>query len=151
MGREPSRAVGPQPPYAVRGAGVAVQIAQMMRDRAPAAVELLRRLFAGGQQHLVHKAEERFVTGAEPRDLGGPVVHLQVDVGVVIGVPRVFELFDPYALQVRGQRILSGGGDQQIFAEGEVERGESRVPGCRVVFQAIEPFVGGQSFHLGRA
>ena len=46
--------------------------------------------------------------------LGNPVVHLHVDVGVVVSVPRRVACVRPKSLEIRRQTARTGAGYQQI-------------------------------------
>ena len=49
--------------------------------------------------------------------VGGPVVHLEVDIDVVVGAPGWVDAVVPHALEVGGQgRVVPGGGDEQVAA-----------------------------------
>src|SRR5262249_32124067 len=61
------------------------------------------------------------------RDLGGPVVHLQVDVGVVVAVPRRGQGVVPQSLQVRRKISGARAADQQVSAHLEVQGDEARI------------------------
>ena len=80
---------------------------------------------------------------------GGPVVHLDIDVVVVIAMPRAVNVVEPNTLQVGGQRAGSGTCYEQVAAKLEIERleigivtvaaivGESLRGGFREVYTPI--------------
>ena len=80
---------------------------------------------------------------------GGPVVHLDIDVVVVIAMPRAVNVVEPNSLQVGGQRAGSGTCNEQVAAKLEIERleigivtvaaivGESLRGGFREVYTPI--------------
>lgn len=63
-------------------------------------------------------------------DLGGPVVHLGVDVDGVVAAPRRADQVVPEALEVGGLAAGAGAGDEQVAAVVEKERGKARVGGA---------------------
>ena len=65
-----------------------------MGHEAPAVVNVLCGFSAAGPK-VVGQIEERFVTFGQVADLGGPVVHLDIDIDVVIAVPRGFDVLIP--------------------------------------------------------
>ena len=89
------------------------------------------------------QGEERFVQLGEVGDLGRPVVHLHVDVGVPVAIPCGLDLVGPDALQIRGQAAGAGGRDEQVTAEAEVERGEGGIG--RACVEGAESIWGGAS------
>ena len=103
-------------------------------------VEAACRLLSAPRQAF-GEVEHRDVELGEVRDLGRPVVHLQVDVDVVVGVPRCLDVLVPESLQVRGQRAGSTAGDEQVAGVLEVEREQRRVLATRR--QLLESYVGG--------
>lgn len=60
-------------------------------------------------RHVDDIVEERLVRLAQVGGLGGPIVHLHVDVRVDVGVPRCLGHVVPDALQVGGQGHAAGG------------------------------------------
>ena len=56
-----------------------------------------------------------------------PVVHLQVDVEVIVAVPRGAHTVVPQPLQIRGQSARAAAGDQQIPAELKIERLQTEI------------------------
>ena len=74
---------------------------------------------------LLDEAQQRKVAIGEAGDLGGPVVHLQVDVAVEIAIPGSLGLLGPDPLQVGRQLgVGTGTGNQQMPAELEEESGQ---------------------------
>ena len=70
---------------------------------------------------------QRLMEFGEVADLGGPVVHLHVDVEMPVAVPRSLDFLGPDALQVGGQAAGPRGADEQVAAEVEVQRRQRRV------------------------
>ena len=85
------------------------------------AVVVLCRLITAGHQ-AVDIVDDRQMAFGEVRLLGKPVVHLQVDIGVVVRGPGRIEPLGPDALQVRRERALARARDQQIPPELIVQR-----------------------------
>jgi len=84
-----------------------------MRCREPAATQLARQIPAVPTQ-TVNEPKERIRELGQSRHLRRPVVHLHVDVDVVVGIPRCFELLIPQTLQVRRQRSRTRGGEHRV-------------------------------------
>ena len=88
----------------------------------------------------------------EVGDLGGPVVHFDVDVVGVVGIPRGIEFLAPEALEVGGDAGAGAearGGSEEVTAELEIGGEEIGVGfvggGCGVgVLEAGEALVGGE-------
>ena len=127
MLRQPGGAGRPQArARQVAGRREAPDVGDVMGDEAARAVVDARGLAARLAQRL-EEVEQRLVQLGEVGHLRRPVVHLQVDVEVIVGVPRRVHAVVPEALQVRGQIAGAAARDQQIAAELEVERVERRV------------------------
>ena len=142
MLREPRGAGRPQSgARQIAGRGEAPDVGDVMRDEAARAVVHARGLAAWLAQRI-EKVEQRLVQLGEVGHLRRPVVHLQVDVEVIVGVPRRAHAVVPQALQVGGQIARPAAGDQQVAAELEVQRVERRIG--RAALHALEPFVGRQ-------
>jgi hypothetical protein len=76
----------------------------------------------------------------EVGSLGGPVVHLVIDVGFVVALPRHIETVAPNALGVRGKWVVgAAGGDEQIAPVLIEQRGEG---GIRLFVIGLEALVG---------
>ncbi len=97
---------------------------------------------AGIVGEVVDEGEERFVTFGEICHLGGPVVHLGVDVDGVFAVPRSIGFVIPYALEIGGLSARLRGGYEQIAAILEQEGGQLRVS---LVGKLSDAFVGRHS------
>ena len=109
-----------------------------MEHRTAAMVVFLCDGLAAFQQIVVDVVKERLGTFGEIGSLGMPVVHLQIDVGMVVGVPRCMQIAAPYTLQVCRQRLAAAGGQQKISAELEVEIDKTYVgPACLDAFQTF--------------
>ena len=113
----------------------------MVGDEATAAVVQACRLRAGDAKP-VDEVEERLVTLRQVRDLGRPVVHLQVDVDRELAVPRGLVAVVPDPLQVGRQGAGTAGAEQQVAPELEVQFDEARVE--RPCLDAFEAHVRGQ-------
>ena len=81
-------------------------------------LEFLRRLrrLAPRWKLAVHQIKQRPRALGEIRRLGEPVIHLDVDVRVIIGMPRRIVAVVPKPLQVRGQSTRTRTGNQQVTA-----------------------------------
>ena len=104
---EPRSAERPESPKSVRGGSEAVDVRDVVNDRSFGFVVLARDFSPSGQQDLVHISEQRAAAFLNVSDLGVPVVHLQINVGMIIGIPRCFYAVRPYALKVRRERVLA--------------------------------------------
>ncbi len=113
----------------------------MVDDHAARAVILCRNPFPAGQEIVVHVAEERSDRFGKSRFLRRPVVHLEIDVRVVVGVPRCVQSLGPHTLQIGRQGILTAGRDEKVLAKLVVQRDEGRILRIRIVFQAFQPLV----------
>ena len=82
------------------------------------------------------------MAGRQVAGLGRPVVHLQVDVGVVVGVPRRVDVLVPDPLQVGRQRARPTRAEQQVAAE--LEPGRQQVGVGATLPDLRQPFVGRQ-------
>ncbi len=140
MLHEPRRSGRPQPgSWKIARAREAPGVGDVVRDESPRAVVNARRLPARLAQRL-EEVEQRQMRFREVGDLGRPVVHLQVDVEVIVAVPRRAHAVVPQALQIRGQIAGPAACGEQIAAVLEVQRFESQVP--LAALHAFEPFVG---------
>ena len=113
---QPGAAVGVHAPEgAVHGTRDAPEVRVVVRHPAVAVIHLPRSNRAGFRQVLDHPEEgdEGLVEAAH---VGGPVVHLGVDVDRVLAVPRGHHLVVPDALEVRRLAAGLGGADQQVAA-----------------------------------
>jgi hypothetical protein len=72
-----------------------------MGDETSAVVNVPGGFSAAGPK-VVGKVEERLVTFGQIADLGRPVIHLDVDIDMVIAVPRGVNVLVPEALEVGG-------------------------------------------------
>ena len=110
----------------VDGGGAAPEVEVVVERPAAGAVMFLRG-DAAGFAEFFEGFEERIVALGEIGALGGPVVHLGVDVAGVFGIPRRIEGIVPDALQVGGLAACAGRADEQVAAVLEEQRGECRV------------------------
>ena len=121
--------------------GEAPDVGDVVRHESARAVVHARRLAAGLAQRI-EKVEQRLVQLGEVGHLRRPVVHLQVDVEVIVRVPRRAHAVVPHALQVGRQIARTAAGDQQVAAELKIQRVECRIG--RAALHRFEPFVGRQ-------
>ena len=104
-------------------------ILRVIRDPTRS-VEIRLGGFFAFDRHAFHEAHEGQMALGEMGAFGGPVVHLQIDVGMEIPAPRGRVFIGPDALQVaRQRRIRTRAGDDQMAAKLEIERGERGI-GC---------------------
>src|ERR671921_547767 len=97
---EPREPVGPEPvDYAAMQTGEAPCIGSEVRDGAPCLVRDPGGPLAGLNEAL-GEIKQLLVQLAQVRDFGGPVVHLDVDVDVIIGAPGRIETVGPKSLKV---------------------------------------------------
>ena len=76
----------------------------------------------------VNPVRERQNCLGKVADLSGPVVHLDIDVGVVIRVPWSVNLLVPYSLEIgRKPSGAAGGACEQVTSILEIQGRESRV------------------------
>ena len=120
----------------------------MVGDEAARAVVRLRGPSARLAQ-LLDQVEQRLVALGEVRHLGGPVVHLGVDVDRVLAAPGGVHVVVPEALEVRGLGARPGAGDQQVAPVLEVGRGEPGV--ARSLAHGRETLVRGHRVPFRRA
>ena len=66
--------------------------------------------------------DERKMQFGEVRHLCRPMIHLKVDVQMIITIPGRIDRIAPKSLQIRRQQPYTGGRDQQVAAELEIER-----------------------------
>ncbi len=92
-----------------------------MADPSPGPVHDLRRPRARDRQILDH-GHQRFDAFAQPGRLGGPVVHLGIDVDRVFSTPRRCVGLVPHALKVRRLSARPRTGDQQVAPVLVIER-----------------------------
>ena len=124
---EPGRAAdGGAPGGGFAGRGEAPGIGDHVRHPAARIVVGLGRLAARLDQRR-DELVQRLVKFGQIADLGGPVVHLHVDVEVPIAVPRRLDFLGPDALQVGRQAARPRGTDQQVTAEVEIQRRQRRI------------------------
>ena len=64
----------------------------------------------------VHQIKKRLGALGQIGRLGEPVIHLDVDVRVIIGMPRRLVVVVPKPLQIRGQTAGARTGNQQVAA-----------------------------------
>ncbi len=135
---QPGRTHGPDAPDAVSGCGESPDIAQMMHHPTAGAVMALRRQMAGFHQGLDVIHQRQSAVG-QITHLGRPIVHLQIDVGVIIRIPRRRHRIVPFALQIGRQRSGPRTGHEQVTAVLKIERHERRIVGS--LFHFLQPLV----------
>ena len=136
----PGRAAGPHPvPYISDRTGPEPCIRRVMGDEAAAVINVFCGLSAARPQ-VVSQVEERFVTFGQVADLCGPVVHLDVDIDVVIAVPRRFDVLVPDTLEVCRHAAGTRTGHQKITAELKVQGAQGRIVGATL--HGLQPLIG---------
>ena len=140
MLRQPRRAGGPQArSRAIAWRRESPDVADVMRHESVGAVMHARRLPARLAQRF-EIVEERLMQLGEVRHFRRPVIHLQVDVEVVVAVPRRKHAVVPQPLQVRRDPARAAARNQQIAAELKVERFEAEIG--LTLLDALEALVG---------
>ncbi len=113
---------------AVHGEAVAPEGGVVVGDPAAAMIHVAGGAGAVGGG-LADEAEKGFVQLGEVGGLGGPVVHLGVDVDGVAGGPGRDDEVVPLALEIEGLGADAGAGDHEVAAVLKEEGGESGVAG----------------------
>ena len=91
--------------------------------RAPAAAAVVGvGCFGAVEAEILDEIEQHRSAFGQVAGLRGPVVHLGVGVDGVIAAPGRSEAIIPKALQVGGQRMGTGAGNQQISSVLEEQR-----------------------------
>ncbi len=132
-----------EPPDTVHHPGTAKDIRQVVESPTPGIIHL------GGCHrtrpcHLPHKARERFNRLAQVAHLCRPVVHLQVNIGMEVGIPRRIEILTPDTLKVgRKSARMAGATHQQVTSILEVKRRQLRI--LYSLSYLPEPLVGRQT------
>ena len=140
MLRQPRRAGRPQArSRAIAWRRESPDVADVMRHESARAVMHARGLPSRLAQRF-EIVEQRLMQLGEIRHFRRPVVHLQIDVQVVVAVPRRKHAVVPQTLQVRRQPARAAARDQQIAAELKVERFEAEIG--LTLLDALEPLVG---------
>ena len=112
----------------------------MMGDPAVHAVIYFRRPGARFRDVLNH-FKQRLGAFRQVADLGGPVVHLGVDVDSVLAAPGRKHLLIPYTLQVGRLAAGAAAGEQNVTAELKHQSLQVRIASSR--FHSGEPLVNG--------
>ena len=148
MLREPRRTGGPQTrSRAIARRRESPDVADVMRDEAVGSVMHARGLSPRLAQRL-EIVEEGLMELGEVRHFRRPVIHLQVDVEVVVAVPRREHAVVPQPLQVRGEPARAAARNQQIAAELKIERFEAEIG--LTLLHALEPLIGRRSTRMAR-
>ena len=97
-----------------------------------------------GMRQVGNRVVQRRLAFGQVRRQRGPVVHLRIDVAGVLAVPGRVERIVPDALQIGRLPALAAGGNQQIAAVLEEQRGQVGVVAVAEVAEAdVGGFVGG--------
>ncbi len=138
---EPRTAGRPQPPFrAVDGPGGPPDVGVVMQDPSARAV-MRRRDLRAGPADVLDKPDERLHAFAEIGGIRQPVIHLKIDVGRVLAVPRRIDPIVPDALERRRLRSRTRRGNHEIAAVLQVKRRQRRIRALGVCDNA---FVGRQ-------
>ena len=86
-----------------------------------------RRSHAATLADALDQVDERQMKLGQVHDLGGPVVHLRIDVDGVFAAPGRPGVRTPDALKVQGQGAGAAATDGQVATEIEIEDGERRI------------------------
>ena len=143
MGAEPCPArVGGSPRGVLAGGGIVPDIGHHMEHPALGilAVEGAGGLLTRGDEAF-HQRGQGLVELGEAGLLQGPVVHLDIDVGVVVAVPRGERAVGPKALQVGGQGAGARAADEEVAAVVVIQGGQA---GSGMLRKAQEAFARGQ-------
>ena len=108
------------------GRRAAPEIGVVMHHPAAAAVLFLRRARAADDEVVDH-IEQRLMALAQVAQLGGPIIHLAIDVHRPLAFPRRIQLLVPDALQIGRLRTRTAAGDQEITAILKMQRGQRRI------------------------
>ena len=131
----------------IYGRCAAPEVGIMMEHPPPAAVVYFCCLLSGDNEVIEH-IEQRFVTLREVAYLGGPVIHLRVDVGRPLALPGWVEVVIPDALKVGRLRAGTRACYHQVAPELKVHSYELRVV---LIGEVLEPLVRGLLDCIGRA
>jgi hypothetical protein len=85
------------------------------------------RGFGAMAAQIFDEVKERFVAFSQVADLGGPVVHLKVDVQRVVRPPGRLHQIVPDALKVARLAARAGGRDHQVATIVEKQRLKARI------------------------
>jgi len=111
-----ARGVNPPPRRSAKGPGCSA--------KRPAArtAKIFLRIFRAHRANRLDPCGKRLETLPDVRDIGHPVVHLNVHVGVIIAIPWRLVAIVPYALQIRRKPSFTRRRDQEIASELEEQR-----------------------------
>ena len=112
----------------------------MMQCPTAAAVVIFGHLRAGDAE-VVNHVIDRHPAFGEVRHLGGPVIHLEVDVDRVFAAPCRRTIAVPDALQIGGLGTRAAGTEEQVPPELEIERRQCWIVGPGL--DRLQPLVGG--------
>ncbi len=124
--------------HAIDGDGIPPNVGVVMEHEAARAVEISSDAPAV-LTRLIDQVEQRLVHFLKIGNLGGPVIHLGIDVDGVLAVPGRGKLIVPEALERRSHRAGAAARDQQVAAELKIESGKRRV-----VRSALQAFICGE-------
>ena len=131
----PSASAHPETRGSVCRSGNAPDVGVVVEYPSVHAVHYPGRLLAALVQFVYH-LEQRLSEVGQVAGLGEPVVHLEIDVGRVLGVPDRCERIVPDALQVGRFAAGLGAADEKVAPVIEIGRDEVLVPGVREVGDA---------------
>src|SRR5687768_9856695 len=124
---QPGRSCGPEPgPWTIARRGEPPDVADVMGDETICAVVHAGRLAARLTKRL-EIVEERLMQLGKIGHFGRPVVHLQIDVEVIVAVPRREHAVVPETLQIRWKSAGAAACDQQVAAKLKIQRLESEI------------------------
>ena len=118
--------VGCSPAGMLPRGGELPDVAEDVRDPSLGAVEGLRRAFARRDDALDPVGERADGLG-KCALLGRPIVHLQVDIQMIVPIPRSLDGLRPQPLQVGGQCTRACAGEKEVASELHIERGQGWV------------------------
>ncbi len=146
VGGQPGSPHRPDTMDSIRGGRAAPSVRKMVDHPAARAVGGLGGAGAGFDEAFDEVDERQFAIG-QTGEVGRPVVHLEIDVGMEVGVPRGPELPVPDALKVGRQRAWAGTANQQVAAEVVIQGGQRGVGFA--FLETGKALVGGDSAGLG--
>jgi hypothetical protein len=110
--RSGSRVVGPL--SNVFHARVPEDVHLVMRDPSGGPIQNLCRFVSSRHPDVLIIVPGSDLEVSQPRLVNAPVIHLEVDVGMIISAPGSFDCFTPSASQCWWERIVSGGGYGEV-------------------------------------
>ena len=92
----------------------------MVSNKSATAVSFFGCDAAAGTQ-VVQQIEKRLVTFRQVTHLSGPVIHLNINVNVIVGVVGRVQTVYPLAPQVNGHRTGARAADEQVSAKLKIQ------------------------------